>query len=40
MTLPKPESSTAAPTSLIARSLTVLRGERLLFDGLNFAVAG
>lgn len=39
MTLPEPESSTAAPTSLIARSLTVLRGERLLFDGLNFAVA-
>lgn len=35
----EPASGAAAPTALIARGLTVLRGERLLFENLNFAVS-
>lgn len=34
----EPASGAAAPTTLIARSLTVLRGERLLFENLSFTV--
>ena len=34
----EPASGAAAPTALIARGLTVLRGERLLFEDLSFTV--
>jgi heme exporter protein A len=34
----EPASGAAAPTTLIARGLTVLRGERLLFEDLSFTV--
>ena len=34
----EPASGAAASTTLIARGLTVLRGERLLFDDLSFSV--